>query len=214
MKKILIADDHKIIIDGLSRILENNKKYFVGATAQHGKQAIEFMEQEYFDIAILDIEMPEKDGIEVTKWIKQNDLDTKILVLSMHNSEVFIQELLIEGVNGYILKNRGEDELITALEEISAGKTYLGSEVLVTAINAQQKAINKERRVQTFHLTKREKEVLNQLVLGKTSKEAGEALFIASTTVETHKKNLFTKTEMSNLKALIVWAMDNKDLWC
>ncbi len=219
MIKVLIADDHQIIIDGILQILKGNRKYKVVATANSGSEVLDHLDQEEIDIAILDIEMPPPDGIDLSKILRERYPKVNILILTMHNSGAFISEMMQLGAAGqkdgfgigFVLKNKGKEELIDALDAISQGKNYFGKEATETILEEwmSQKAKPEEKEIKGPSLTKREKEVLKLIAAGKSTPQIAEALFIANSTVETHRRNLISKCEVDNSKELMLYAIKN-----
>lgn len=213
MKNILIADDHQIVIDGICSILENSTNYRVVATAADGAEAKAILQNQAIDIAILDIEMPEPDGVELTRWIAETKPEVKVLVLTMHNQVMFISEIMAAGASGYILKNKGKEELVVALDDISAGQQYYGKEVTAAIVNSWTQTQQTRSTKPQLHLTRREKEVLGWIAEGYTTKKIAATMFIEPPTVETHRRNLIDKIGVGNSKELIVWAIKNPDAW-
>ena len=131
--KTLLVDDQKLFLDGLESILKKELEIIV-TTANGGNQAIECLKAETFDVVVLDVEMPDKNGIEVSKFIKKNYPTTKILILTMYNDKDFVKNLMDIGVNGYILKNKSKEELVGAIHNVFIGKPHFGLDILNTLI--------------------------------------------------------------------------------
>lgn len=203
---VLIADDHKMMLDGLRSLFAGENNITIAGEASNGLQVLAFLANNKVDIAVLDIGMPQMDGYETALKIKQDHPHTKVLVLSLHKDEKYIGKLLKAGVAGYIIKDRGSEELITAINTIAAGKEYFDAEVLKISIRAMQNksaGINNE-----IKFTKREVDVLHHIADGLSSKQIGEKLFIAESTVETHRKNLLEKLDLPNSKHLLKYAIE------
>ncbi|WP_075343140.1 response regulator transcription factor [Tenacibaculum agarivorans] len=203
---ILIADDHQIVIDGLSSLIKNEKHINVVAEAKDGKQVLDILEKVTIDIAILDIEMPKLDGVQTTLKIKELYPDIKIIILTMYNKAELIKNIISAGADGYILKNKGKEELVKAINIINDGEEYFGDEVTKTLITDLKQ---KEKQEQLIRLTRREKEVLKLIADGKTTPQISKILFIAPPTVETHRRNLIDKTGVPNSKGLVKFALLN-----
>lgn len=201
---ILIADDHQIVIDGLKSLLIQQSHIKVVGEASNGKEALDLISKNKVDIAVLDISMPEMNGVEAAKIIKKDHPKTKILILTMHDGTEFIHELMEIGANGYILKNRGKEEFVDALETISKGEEYIKGKVLNALLESVRKP--KPKHVQ---FTKREKEVLRLIVEDHTTSEISAKLNIANSTVETHRRNLIEKTGVKSSLGLVRYAMEN-----
>ena len=200
---IIIADDHQIVIDGLKSLLIQQPHIKVVGEASNGKEALDLIEKTKVDIAVLDISMPEMNGVEATKIIKKEYPEVKILILTMHDGSEFIHELVEIGANGYILKNRGTEEFVEALETIANGEEYIKGQVLNTLL----KAVRKPR--QKVQFTKREKDVLRLIIDEHTTSEISAKLHIANSTVETHRRNLIEKTGVKSSLGLVRYAMEN-----
>lgn len=201
---IIIADDHVLLIEGLKLLLQDTHIKVIGE-AYNGQEALELLKakKEKIDIAVLDIKMPIKSGAEVVKSIKELGLPTKTLMLTSHNEGAFVKELINAGANGYILKNLDKEEFITALETIMNGGTYLKGEVLDNYITTSEIPEPK-----TVHLTRRELEVLQLLAQDNTSGEIALKLKIATSTVDTYRRNLIEKTGVKSSLGLVTYAHD------
>lgn len=204
--RILIADDHQMMLDGLKLVLAKEKDIEIVGEALNGKQVLNILANNTIDVAIIDIGMPEMDGYDTVLSIKQQHPETHILVLSLHKEEKYISKLLKAGVNGYLIKDKGSDELVSAIRAIASGKEYYDKEVLNVSLRAMQNK-NKDH-LQAVRFTKREEEVLHLIADGLSSKQIGEKLFIAESTVETHRKNLLEKLNLPNSKQLMKYAID------
>ena len=206
MIKVIIADDHKIVLEGLLSLIELHKEISIIGTATNGKEVLRLLEDHEIDVVVLDIEMPEMDGIEATKIIRKQYPDIKILILTMYNTIGFIRKIAETGAHGYILKNKGKEELITAIHKVHAGGEYFGEDVTKTLIASMKN----ENVVGEIKLTKREIEVLKLIVDGKKTKEISEILIIAETTVNTHRKNIMQKLGINNTAGIVLFAVQQK----
>lgn len=204
--KILIADDHQIVIDGLRSILKNNDQIDIMGEALDGKEALDILEKREVDIAVLDINMPHMNGIETTKIIKEKYPSVKILFLTMILTQEFVHQAIQIGADGYILKNRGKEELEAALIALANGDEYFGSEANKALRSGFKKKVQENGKVK---LTKREIQVLELIGKGYTSPQIAEQLFIAKSTVETHRRSLIEKTQVRNSKELVRYAIKN-----
>ena len=204
MIKVLLADDHEIILDGLKSLLEEEDDIEVVGTAKDGEEAIQLMENNTIDVAVLDINMPGMNGIETTKIVRSTT-DTKVLILSMYNTYEFIDELIEAGCQGYILKNKGQEELVRAIRRVYNGKSYFGENVLEKIVE-QRLNPQKEKEEVAVTLTKREVEVLKLIAQEFTSPEIAEKLFIAEATVNTHRRNLISKLKVRSSLGLVRYA--------
>lgn len=204
MIKIILADDHQIFLDGLQAILKGEKDIVVEAEALNGEQVLAALKFSTVDILVLDIEMPGMSGIEITRKVREKYPEVKILMLTMHDKKDFIDQLLKLDVEGYILKNKGIEQLVQALRDIAKGGTYFGQEVMGALRPMKRKNVSEEN----VSLTKREEEVLRLIAKAYTSPEISKALFIAESTVETHRRNLIAKLGVKGTKGLVKWAVE------
>jgi DNA-binding NarL/FixJ family response regulator len=200
MTNVIIADDHQMFIDGLKSMLEEIEGIRVIGQANNGKEAVDICDSTEADVVIMDISMPGMDGIEATRAILKKHPHLKILGLSMFNDRNFIADLLKSGACGFILKNTGKEELISAINAIQSGNSYLGNEVTRTLVGSFMK---KDSQPQLEKLSGREAEVLESIALGLTTQEIAKKLFISKNTVETHRKNLLYKLSARNTAELI-----------
>ncbi len=207
--RVLIVDDHQIVIDGIRSLLKNIEGIHVIGEALNGKEAWAILTQKPVDIIILDIEMPIMNGIELTHIVKQKYPDIKILILTMYDTPSFVQQAIEIEADGYILKNRGSEELEAALTALTNGEEYFGNEIHKTLRSAIRK--KKQTDASKIQLTKREIDVLKLIAEGKTTPQIADILCIAHSTVETHRRNLIEKTQVKNAsKGLIKFAIENQ----
>ncbi len=207
MIHVILADDHQIVLDGLMSILEQEKDICSVGEALNGKQLLDLLEKKQANVAVIDIDMPLMNGIETTKEIKALYPEMKVLILSMYNDNEYIRRLIEVGASGYILKNKGKEELVNAIRKIAAGGQYLGEAVVKTLMDDIQKI--KKPNDNKIPLTKREKEVLVLIANGNSTPQIADKLFIAPSTVETHRRNLIDKLGVANSKELIKYAFEN-----
>ena len=205
--KILLVDDHEMFRDGLKALLAGHEHYECIATATNGLEAQEIIQQQDIDLVITDLSMPKMTGTELVKWIKATHAHIKVLVVSMHNSQETVNEILLSEAEGYILKNTGKKELLHALDRIFNDGTYYSREVLSNML-VKLKADKKQNEA-TKSLTERELEVLRLIVDEKTSDEIANTLFISKRTVDTHRKNILEKLNIRTTVGLIKYAFIN-----
>ena len=205
--KIVIADDHDVIIDGLIALLSPEADMDVTGRANNGSQLLQVIKNKPIDLIILDIDMPEMNGVEAAGKIRQSHPDIKILVLTMHNSPDFISNLMHHGVHGYILKNTRRQDLLTAIRRVMKGETFYTPEVARTIMESLRNEAHKKD--DKIILTKREKEIIRLITDEYTSREIGKQLFISHHTVERHRKNIIAKLGVKNVAGLVKYAMKN-----
>lgn len=201
MIRILIADDHQMFIDGLKSMLDEVEGIEVVGEAMNGFEVLEVCKHQEVDVVIMDISMPGMDGIEATRALYKKDPSIKVLGLSMFNERNFISDMLKAGAMGYILKNTGKEDLLSAINTLQAGENYLGEEVSRTLLNSFLK--NTPRAQPMEKLSEREHEVLECIAAGLTTHEIADKLFISKNTVESHRKNLLYKLNARNTAELV-----------
>ncbi|WP_445456717.1 response regulator [Flavobacterium sp. HNIBRBA15423] len=206
MTKIIIADDHNMFLEGLISLLRNVPDIVVVAKAANGKELIELLDENPADIVVLDISMPEMDGVEVTKIIRKKYPNLKILILSTHSNSQIIAKLIRLGANGYLLKNAEKDELLYAIKKINSGENYFSQEV--TTIHKEFESNLKNNLSSTTELSNREKEILILIAKQLTAAEIAEKTFISLNTVNTHKRNLLSKLNVKNTAGLVKYAIE------
>jgi two-component system, NarL family, nitrate/nitrite response regulator NarL len=207
MKKIrvLIADDHQVLLDGLVMMLKGLKHIELVSTAANGEEVLKQMDTYAVDVLLMDIQMPVKDGFETAKIVKENHPETKVLILSMHSERVYIEKMYALGVHGYLLKTAGKAEIIKAIEKVYSGEKYYSKDITLAILNNS----NANSKMVSDHLTKREKEVLLLIANGLTNIEMAERLFLSFDTIKTHRKNLMQKLDIKNTAGLVKYAMEN-----
>ncbi|MDX1650902.1 MAG: response regulator transcription factor [Brumimicrobium sp.] len=205
--KILIADDHQMFIDGIKSLLRKETDIVFVGEVNNGSDAFEFLKSRPVDLMIVDISMPGMDGIALTRKVKQFYPEVKILVVSMHDDKQIISEILLAEAEGYILKNTGKAELVSAIKNITEGGTHYSKEVLSIMVRQikKQETSNQELRL----LTEREMEILKLIVQEYSTAEIAEKLFISPRTVDTHRKHIMQKTNSRTIIGLIKFAFYN-----
>lgn len=188
----------------MRRLMAHVEGIEIVGKAKNGNEVLKILHEEDADLVVLDIEMPELNGIETTKIIRTQFPDIKILILSIYNEFGFIRKLTKAGVQGYVLKNREEEELVTAIEAVYNGKAYFDSAVEKTIREAIRR---KDLNDYEIKITEREIEVVKLIAKGYSTKQIAEELYIAPYTVTSHRKNLMEKTGTSNASQLTVFAI-------
>ena len=205
--RILVADDHHVVRAGLRTLLETKSGWQVCAEAANGREAAEKAGQFKPDVAVLDIGMPLLNGVEATRQIRKISPKTEVLILTMHDSEALIQEVLEVGARGYILKDDADRNLIAAVNTVSRHKPYLSSRV--SGVFSKQTVggnAGSDRR----RLTPREREIVQLLAEGKSNKEIAVLLGISVKTAETHRANIMLKLDMHSVTELVRYAVRNR----
>ena len=207
--RILIADDHAIVRSGLRALFQRNPEFSIVGEASDGEQAIAMTMQYKPDVAILDISMPVVNGLEATRAIKQQNSRTKVLILTIHDEEEYIYEVVQAKADGYVLKNADKQEIMTAVRSVTEGKTFFSPAVSRTIIDGFIHKGTLKLPSETTHqqLTKREKEILSHLAQGLSSKEIANKVFLSVSTVNTHRCNIMKKLNIHDTAGLVRYAL-------
>jgi DNA-binding NarL/FixJ family response regulator len=208
MINILLVDDHQIIIDGLKGLLEGEENIGNLYEALTGADTLKIAAEEAVDLILLDINLPDKSGFDICQELKSNPDAPKIIALTMHGNAGYINKMIKSGVDGYILKNTGRDELLKAVYSVMEGERYFSKEVTDSLIAGTLQT--KKPKTSDFiqKLTRREKEILQLIIEECTTDEIAEKLFISSTTVITHRKSLLRKLNAKNVAGLVKKAFE------
>ena len=203
VKRVIIADDHKIIREGLRSLLERSGEFECVGEADDGRQAVMLANELRPDVVIMDIAMPNVNGIEATRQIKSELPEVEVVVLSMHATRNYVLQVLEAGASAYLLKDSAFDELSTALFAISRGGMYLSPAITKTAaLSTIKGGFSGGMGGQTEHLTKRELQVLQLIAEGKSTKDIAARLELSVKTVETHRKQIMDKLEIRSIAGL------------
>lgn len=205
--KVMIADDHSLIREGIKQLLEFDGSIEVVSEASNGVDCLEKLKTVTPDVLLLDINMPEKNGLEVLDEIKKNDYEVKVLILTVHNELEYLVKAIDIGVNGYILKDSESAELKKAIRAVLSGENYIQAS-LIPALNNRlaNRDIDKDK---IDSLTSRELEVLIQVANGMINKEIATNLNISERTVKNHISNIFKKIDVSDRTQAAVFAIKN-----
>ncbi len=205
--RIILADDHAILRQGLSQSFQSQKDMEVIAQAKDGHSTVELVRELSPDIVIMDIGMPDLNGIEATRQITKDFPRTKVIALSMHSSKNFIIEMFKAGASGYLLKDCEFDELLTAVKTVIANKTYISPSISDVVVENYMRNLPQKDASAFSILTKREREVLQLLAEGKTTKQIAKKLHISAKTVEIHRLNLMNKLKIDSIAQLTKYAI-------
>lgn len=208
--KIVIADDHHILLDGLKAMLDKQTDIEVLALYDNGQSLLDELSEKKPDVALVDINMPGMKGPELTRKIKELNPSIYVITLSMYDDAAHIMEMIEAGVSGYLLKNVNDTELVDAIMQVTAGKMYFSSEVsekLTTLVVNQQRKLEEPAKPK---LTERELEVLKLVADEHSNAEIAKILFISERTVETHRKNMLRKTNNKTIVGLLKYALEEK----
>ncbi len=193
--KVFIVDDHYMVIEGIRSLLQNEKGIDWAGHATNASSCFAFLQQQQPDVILMDINLPDKSGIDLCKEVKEKYPSVFIIGLSTFNQQIFIQKMMDNGASGYVLKNATQAELMEAIEVVANGKTFLSNEAALSLRSKDKSEIPV--------ITRREKEVLELIAEGLTNNEIAQKLFISPSTVDTHRKNLLIKFDAKNTASLI-----------
>lgn len=204
--KVIVVDDHQIFRTGISTLISDIKNVEVIAQLSNGQEFLSFIEHTLPDVVFMDIRMPVMDGIEATRKALQMVPYLKIIAISMHDQEEYLDQMLVAGAKGFLLKNVKKHELEKAIENLNNNRSYFSSELIDLLA---QKAISGKTETDGKTLTEREIDVLELICKGFSTKEIGEKLFLSPRTIEKHRASLLDKTDSKNTATLVAHAIQN-----
>ncbi|WP_420316509.1 response regulator [Ekhidna sp.] len=202
--KILIVDDHQLMIDGMMELLQNHGNHEIVATAISAKRALEILVNTSIDVLITDVNMPEMKGTEFILEVKKTYPEIGIIAVSMHQEKHIVKDVLKAGADSYVLKHSTQNELIEAVEKTATGENFVSTAVTKMLVDDIKYPSIEEL------LSEREREIITLVVKEYTGKQIAEELFISEKTVETHKRNIFRKTNTSTLVGLTKFAIEHQ----
>ena len=210
MLRILIADDHAVVRRGVRAILESQPGWEVCGEVANGREAVEEVKRLKPDVVVLDVTMPELNGLEATRQILKDAPHTEVLILTMHSSEAVAGEALRAGARGVVLKSDADHELVLAVEALRAHKPYLTPQVAEFVLDRYVGQTPEANRVPANALTSREREVIQLVSEGKSNKEVASALGVSVKTVEAHRASVMHKLKLHSASELVRYAIRNK----
>ena len=208
--KIYLVDDHKLFREGLKLLLSTQDFVHHIYEASNGREFIESLSLVDCDVVLMDIEMPEMNGIEATREALRLHPDLKIIVLSMYGDEQYYYKMIDAGAKGFMLKNTGIENVITAIKKVAAGENFFSEELLFSILNNMRDSNKTETESPDSEISEREMEILYHVCKGKSNQEIADELFISKRTVDKHRANLLSKTGCRNTAALVMYAIKNK----
>lgn len=217
MKKtrIIIADDHSVVRSGLRLLLQSSPDFNVVAEAEDGEEAVALVDRHKPDVVVMDISMPKLNGIEATGIMKQSNPDLKIIILTVHEDEEYVYQMLRAGASGYVLKSAGKKEIFAAIESALSGERFFSpgiSKLIIEGfIKRDKEQLQTQDQLQSHskqQLTKREIEVLQYIAQGFTNRKIAEALFLSIRTINTHRTNLMQKLDIHDTARLVRYAIE------
>ena len=205
--KVLLADDHRIMREALRSIIEKESDMKVVGEAADGRTAVRLSRELFPDVVIMDITMPELNGVEATNQILSEDPSVKVLALSMHSDEHFVAGMLKAGGSGYLLKDCAGEELVQAIRSVISGKDYLSPKIAGIVIESYRRALPKDKPSKAPELTAREREVLQLVAEDETSKRIAGQLYVSKKTIDAHRLKIMDKLGIDNVAGLTKYAI-------
>jgi len=205
--RILLADDHKIVRDGLRTLIGKEAGMEVIGEAENGRKALKMAEKIRPNVVIMDVTMPDMNGIEAARKIVTEVPGVKVIALSMHSDRRFVLGMLEAGASGYLMKDCAFDELAKAVRSVATGQTYLSPSIADVLVKGYLDKVNEKISVARSPLTEREREILQLLAEGRSSKEIAAHLGVSVKTVETHRRNMMQKLNMRSVAELTKYAI-------
>ena len=205
--KVLVADDHTILRQGIKSLLANEEEIEVIGEAKNGREALTIIEETLPDVILMDIAMPGLNGLEATRRIKKKFPRMKVLVLTMYTNEEYIFQILNAGANGYLVKETAFQDLISAIKAVYKNEAFMSPSISKKVINSYIKRAQNDEEETCEVLTTREREILQLIAEGNSSKKIAELLFISPKTVETHRTHIMDKLNIHNRTGLVKYAI-------
>ncbi|MCE5310808.1 MAG: response regulator transcription factor [Acidobacteriales bacterium] len=209
--RILLADDHGLVRKGLRLLIESQEGMEVVGEASDGREALKLAAELQPEIAILDIAMPNLNGIDAAAQLAKRGDNVRVIILSMHSDESYVVRALDAGARGYLLKDSAEEDLVQAIRTVAQGRPYFSPAISATLLEDYIRTLHQRGLTDTYDLlTDREKEVLQLLAEGKSNKEVAALLNLSPYTVETHRTNLMQKLNLHNTAEIVLYAVRKK----
>ena len=205
--EIILADDHKLMREGLSSLLGKQEGIRIVGQANNGREAVQLAERLSPSVVVMDVSMPDLNGIDATRQIKTRNPRTKVIALSMHSDRQFVAEMFRAGASGYLLKDSAFEELASAIRTVAKDKTYIAPKISGFSIDECSPVAGNNEPLVRPRLTEREREVLQMIAEGKGTKQIAAELFLSAKTVETHRQHLMDKLDMYTVAELTKFAI-------
>lgn len=207
--RVLIADDHKIMLAGLCSLLEKQTDFEVVGEADNGRKAVQMAQEKKPDVVVMDVSMPDLNGIEATTQIIESLPETRVIALSMHSDKRFVMGMLRAGASGYLLKDCASQELANAIVQVAGGKKYLSPEITGVVIDdfLLGRGSSEEVATAASQLSPREREVLQLIAEGWSTKQIASHLYVSIKTIETHRRQIMKKLDLHSIADLTKYAI-------
>ncbi len=207
--RIMVADDHSVVRQGIRHVLEGGDEFTIVAEAAHGDEVEALVEQHHPDVVVLDISMPGQSGIKITGTLRKRFPDCRVLILSMYDNQEYVLEAVRAGAHGYLLKDTAADDLRTAIKSVQAGEAFYSPPIAAKLTAAVKGELDVDPRQEALaQLTSREREVLRGIARGQTNREIAAELQISHRTVETHRESLMRKLDIRHVAGLTKLALE------
>ncbi len=208
--KVVLVDDHQLLLEGIASMLNNIEYVSIVGKASSGEEAVNIVNELKPEVVLMDIIMHGMTGIEATRWIKEQDEEIKIILISSDVNEKFVSLAIQAGVDGYLPKNVDKETLLEAIKAVNNGERFFTKDITNIVMESMYSGGGKSKPKNDGELSKREFEVLQEVVKGKSNQEVADDLFISVKTVETHKSNIMSKLDLKNTVELVKYAIKNK----
>jgi DNA-binding NarL/FixJ family response regulator len=205
--KVLLADDHAVLRDGLRMVLDAQTGISVVGEAEDGRQALEMVERLHPDVVVMDIAMPNMNGAEATRQIKRRFPGVKVLILTMHENEQYLAQIVNAGAIGCVLKRSAGTELVTAVRAAARGESYFSPAMATMMLDGYRMHLAVDGRDESDRLTEREREILQLVAEGKTNQEIADLLVVSIKTVQTHRAHMMEKLDAHDRTELVKHAI-------